>query len=86
MENQLPVPNAVLVTDSLKYTVKGTMGIPVRASVWSTMTVYLVWLNKIPKSDAVKIKFSMVDTYQIYLLMHSLVLMLMHSFVEVFRK
>ena len=40
---QLPVPNcapnAVLVTDSLKYTVKGTSGIPVRASVWSTTTV-----------------------------------------------
>ena len=28
-----------VVTDSLKYTVKGTMGIPVRASVLSTTTV-----------------------------------------------
>ena len=31
--------SAELVTDSLKYTVKGTSGIPVRASVWSTTTV-----------------------------------------------
>ena len=28
-----------VVTNSLKYTVKGTIGIPVRASVWSTTTV-----------------------------------------------